>query len=107
MTAHDFHQFGSVRRSAGCSIDDRNGFTEEPRTDRDWRDGAQDLRILGAMVVESVNRAAWNAEGLPWPDVDPGAVDGPGQYPLDAVDRFLVVIMAVGRCCESLRDVEP
>src|SRR4029453_17775690 len=34
-------------------------------------------------------------EGLPRPDVDRLAVDGPRQYALDTADRFLVMIMTV------------
>ncbi len=103
MPAHDVGHLDSVGRSEGGGVDHRGGLTKELGTDRGRRDGTQDPRVLAAMVVESVNRAARNAEGLPWPDVDPGAVDGPRQYALDAVDRFLVVIVAVRRCRESLR----
>ena len=103
MPAHDVGHLDSVGRSEGGGVDHRGGLTKELGTDRGRRDGTQDPRVLAAMVVESVNRAARTAEGLPWPDVDPGAVDGPRQYALDAVDRFLVVIVAVRRCRESLR----
>jgi len=76
---------------------------EIPWTDRGWRDRAERLDVLAAVVVEPVNGAARNAEGLPRPDVDPFAVDRPGQDALKAVDRLFVVIMAVGRRRETLR----
>ena len=34
---------------------------------RGWRDGAEGLHVLAAVVVEPMNGAARNAEGLPGP----------------------------------------
>ncbi len=73
------------------------------RTDGGRRDGAERLHVLAAVVVEPVNGAARNAEGLSRPDVDPLPVDGPGQHPVDAVDRLLVVIVTVRRSRQPLR----
>ncbi len=56
-----------------------------------------------AVVVEPVNSAARNAERLPRPDVDLLAVHGPGQHAVDAVDRLLVVVVAVRRRHQALR----
>ena len=81
MTTHDAGHFDPVRRAAGRRVDHGGGLTKKRRTDRGGRNGAEDLHVLVAVVVESVNRAVWNAERLSRPDVDPGAVDGPGQYP--------------------------
>src|SRR5690242_4193546 len=102
MTTHDVGHFGPVRRAARRRVDDRGGLTKKRRTDRGGRDGAEDLHVLAAVVVESMNRASGNAERLSRPDVDPAAVDSPGQYALDAVNRFFVVIVAVRRRREPL-----
>ena len=59
--------------------------------------------VLAAGVVEPVNGAPRNAQGLPWPDVNRFAVHGPGQHPLDAVDCLFVVIVTVRRRRQPLR----
>ena len=71
-------------------------------TDRRRRDGAERPGVLSAMVVEAVNGAARNAEGLPRPDIDPCAVNRPRQHALEAVDRLFVVIVAVRGRRETL-----
>src|SRR5262245_46488552 len=74
MAAHDLGQLDPVRRSAGSRLNHRSGLAEILRTDRRGRDGTEGFHVLASMVVESVNRAARNAESLPWPDVDPGTI---------------------------------
>src|SRR5919108_339260 len=78
------------RRPAGGRVDHRGRLAEILRTDRGGRDGTEGLHVLTAVVVEPVNGAARNAEGLPWPDVNSFAVHHPGQQALDPVDRLLV-----------------
>jgi hypothetical protein len=46
--------------------------------------------------------AARNAQRLSWADVEALSVDGPGQDAFDAVDRLLVVIVAVCRRRQAL-----
>src|SRR5579859_322629 len=103
MAPHDLGHLGSVRRATSGRVDHRGGLAEILWADRRGRDGTQGLHVLPAVVVESVNGAAWNAEGLPGPDVDPFAIDGPRQHPLDAVDGFFVVIVTVRRRRQPLR----
>src|SRR6516164_3005747 len=99
MAAHNFSHLDAVRRSAGGSVDHRGGLTEILWTDCGGRNDTEGRYVLAPVIVESVNRAARNAEGLPWPDVDAVAVDGPRQHSRDAVDGLFVVIVAVrGRC---------
>jgi hypothetical protein len=50
-----------------------------------------------------MNGAARNAERLTRPHVEGHAIHGPRQHAVDAVDRLLVVIVAVGRSLEALR----
>src|SRR5207249_4092229 len=101
--AHDVGHLDPVRWPTGCRPHQPGNLAEILRTDRGWCDGAERLDVLAAVVVEPVNGAARNAEGLPRPDLDPFAVDGPGQHTLDAIDRFFVVIVAVRRSRQTLR----
>src|SRR4030095_14817860 len=56
---------------------------------------AERLHVLAAVVVESVNGAARNAERLSRPDVDGCPVNSPRQHTGDPVDRLLVMVVAV------------
>ena len=73
------------------------------RPDRRRGDDAEDLRLLGPEIVEPVHRAARNAQRLSGPDLDRVAVHRPRQHAGDAVDRLLVVVVAVGRRHQALR----
>ena len=73
MAAHDLGHLEVVRRPAGGRIEHRGRLVKILRTDGGGRDGAEGLHVLAAGVVEPVNGAARNAEGVPRPDVDPFA----------------------------------
>ena len=53
------------------------------------------FRIDGIIVVEAVDRAARNTEHLVQTNIACSSLDRPSEYALDAVDRFLVAVMAV------------
>src|SRR5258708_8387358 len=103
MAAHDFGHLDSVRWPTGRRLHHLGCLAEILRTDRGWCDHAESLHVLAAVVVEAVNGAARNAEGLSRPDVDRFAVDGPGRHALEAVDRLFVMIVAVRRSRQTLR----
>src|SRR5262245_15310276 len=63
------------QRRSGGGVDRFSRLAEELRTDRGGRDGAQSLHVLTALVVEAMNGAARDAEGLPGSDINPFAVD--------------------------------
>ena len=73
VAAHDLGHLEVVRRPAGGRIEHRGRLVKILRTDGGGRDGAEGLHVLAAGVVEPVNGAARNAEGVPRPDVDPFA----------------------------------
>ena len=50
-----------------------------------------------------MNRAARNAECLPRPDVDLFSVNSPSQHSGDAVDRLLVMVVAMRWSRQALR----
>src|SRR5713101_1477775 len=103
MAAHDLRHLRSVRRSTACRVDHVSALAEILRTDRSWRDHAQRLHVLYSMVIEPVNGAARNAECLSRPDVDLFSVDCPDQDSVDAIDRLLVMVVAMRRCRQALR----
>jgi hypothetical protein len=72
----------SLTRSggAGSDLDHRGRLAKILRPDRGGRDGTEGLHVLAADVVEPVNGAPRNAQGLPWPDVHPLAIHGPSQH---------------------------
>ena len=53
-------------------------------------------RVDVSVVVEAVNSAAADADGLAGPDIGGCAVDRPGEDAVQAVDRLLVAVVAVG-----------
>src|SRR5205085_4888540 len=92
-----------VRRPASCCGDQLGSLAEILGTDRGWSDGTERLRVVAAVVVEPMNGAARNAEGLARTNVHAVSVDGPGQHALDPVNGLFVVIVAVRRSRQTLR----
>jgi integrase len=74
VAPHDFKHLDAVRRTTGGPVGDVGRLAEESRTDRGGRDRAEGLHALGAVIVEAMNGAAWNAQRLPWPNLDPFAL---------------------------------
>src|SRR5829696_3630127 len=103
VAAHDLRHLRSVWRTTARRVDHLGRLPEILRTDRSWRDHANRLYVLHSMVIEPVNRAARNAECLSLCDVDLFSVDSPGQDSVEAIDRLLVMVVAMRRCRQALR----
>ena len=103
MAAHDLRQFRPVRRPADRRVDHVGRLAEILRTDRGRRDHAERLRVPRAVVVEAVNGAARNAERLTRPDVNLFSVHSPGEHAVEAVDRLLVMVVAMRWSRQALR----
>src|SRR5215475_7016682 len=99
IAAHDLRQLGSVRWAATRRVDYLSRLTEILWTDRSWRDHAEHFHVMDSVVIEAVDGATRNAECLSRPDVDWPSVNSPGQRSVYAVDRLLVMVMAVGGSC--------
>src|SRR3954470_18001018 len=95
VAAHDLRHPRPVRRTPWRGIEDLCRLAKELRADRGRRDEAEGSSVLAAVVVEPMDGAARNAQCLPDADLDRLSVDGPGQHPLDAIDRLVVVVVAV------------
>src|SRR5262249_44666301 len=108
MPAHDLRNVYSVRRTNSRCVDRFGSLAEILRANCRRCDYAKRLHVPASMVVEPVNGAARNAERLAGPDVDLLSVDRPGQHSVDAVDRLLVMVVAVcwGRKALRGRDRE-
>src|SRR5262245_38533975 len=102
VPAHDFGHLGPVRRPACRRPEYLKRFAEILRTDRGGRNDAQRFRVLASQIIESMNRTSRDAERLSGTNVDRSSVDGPGQDAVQTVDRFLVVVMAVGGSRQAL-----
>ncbi len=100
---HGLGQLRPVRRPAGRRVDHLGRLAEILRTDRGGCDDTQRLCVFAAVVVEPVNGAPWNAECLLRPDVDWFPIDSPGQHSGDAVNRLLVVVVAMRWSRQALR----
>ena len=103
VAEHDLCHFCAVGRAAGGCVDDLGGFAEVLRADGSGRDDAEDFDVLAGVVVKAMDGSARNAEGLAGAYVNLPAVYGPGQDAFEAVDGFLVVVVAMRRGREPLR----
>src|SRR4051812_43761652 len=102
MAAHDLAHLDPVRRPACGRLEQREGLAKILRTDRRRRNHAERLRVVTPEIVEPMDRTAGDAERLSRSDGDGPPVDGPGQDSREAVDRLLVMIVAVGRSRQAL-----
>ena len=98
-----------VRRPAGRSrrVQDHGHLAEVRRAEDAGRDDRQRSRVGVERVRELVHGAARDHEHVAGPDLDLPAVDRPGEDALQAVDRLLVAVVAVGgREIRGGRDIE-
>jgi hypothetical protein len=76
-------------------VDDRGDFTKVVRAEDTGSHDREYFRVDGIIVVEAVDRAARNTEHLVQTNIACSSLDRPSEYALDAVNRFLVAVMAV------------
>src|SRR6185437_16951741 len=95
MAAHDLHHSGAVRRAARGGFHRFGNFSKKLWADGRRRHHAEHLRILSRVVIETVNRATRDAQRLSRTYVDLLAAHGPGQYAADAIDCFLIMVVAM------------
>ena len=103
VAAHDLRHFRAVRGPTRRRVHHLGRLAKILRTQRGRRDDAERLHVLAAVVVESVNSTARNTERLSRPDVDRCPVNSPGQHTGDAVNRLLVMVVAVRGSRQVLR----
>src|SRR5438445_6053328 len=96
MSPEDLDHLGRVRWPSRGGIHDLAGFPKVGWTHDRRSDYRQLLRILRTKVVEAMDGAARDADGLAGPDLDGLAIDGPGHHTLDPVQRLLVSVVFVG-----------
>ena len=88
---------GQIRRAAGRSGKHLADFAEVGGSEDAWGRDREELRIHAAAVVKPVDLAARHADRLTWTDLDRLSVDRPRRDTLEAVDRLLKAVVAVGR----------
>ena len=98
MAAHHGCDSCEVRRASGRGVEDGRNLTEVGGAEDAGGHDRQRPGIDVARVVEPVNHAAGDTQHLAGPDVDRGALERPGKYALESVDRLLVAVVAMGRC---------
>ena len=96
VPAHDRAEGGEIGRAAGCGVEDGRDLAEVVGTEDAGSDDRERFGVDVAGVVEPVDRATGDAEHLARADLDRRALDRPGQHSLEAVDRLLVAVVAVG-----------
>src|SRR5580692_2796270 len=95
MAAHDFSHLCPVRRTIARCLEHLRNLPEIEWTNGCRRDHAKCLRIGFSVVIEPVDCAARDAQRLAWPHLDLFSINRPGHQSLDAVDRLLVMVMAM------------
>src|SRR5271157_3357405 len=95
VATHDLHHLCAVRWTTCRRVDHLGRLAEILRTYRSWRNYTERLHVLACLVIEPMNGAARNAERLSRPDIDLFSIDSPSQHSVDAVDRLLVMVVAV------------
>src|SRR5579859_1114494 len=103
VATHDFRQLCSVGWATGRRVDYLCRLPEILRSYRCRGNQAERFYLMDPMVIEPVNGAAGNAQCLSRADLNLFSIDGPGRHSLDAVDRFFVMLVAMGRSCQALR----
>src|SRR5215467_5249109 len=103
---HDLRQLRPVGWRSRGSVDHRSHLAEELWPDLCWADDGQRPGLYRAMVGKPVDCTSWNAQHLPWSQLDRHAIDSPGRDPFQTVKRLLVsfVTMWEGRESGSGRD---
>jgi transposase len=91
------------RPCAWGRVDHLGSLTEILRTYHGWRDHPERLHVLNSVAIESVNGASRNAQCLPQPDMNLFFVHSPSQHSVDAVDRLLVMVVAMRWSRQALR----
>ena len=103
VSSHYFGHLYAVRRPASRRLDDLCSLAEILRTDRRWSNHAECPCIVDSIVIEPMNGATRNAYCLSRSDFELFSVDRPGQHPVDAVNGFFVMVVAMGRSRQALR----
>jgi hypothetical protein len=76
-------------------VDHLGSLAEILRTYHGWRDRAERLHLPNSVVIKSVNGASPDAQCLPRPDIKLFFIHSPGQHSVAAVDRLLVMVVAM------------
>ena len=103
VAAHDLRHPCSIRRTTRRRVDHLGSLAEILRTYHGWRDHAERLRFPNSVVIEPVNGASWNARCLPRSNIKLFSVHSPGQHSVDAIDRLLVMVVAMRWSRQTLR----
>ena len=93
----DLRDLRHVRRSAGSRRQHLVDLTEVIRRHDAGARYRKELRILGPVVVEPVDRAARHAQGFTGANVERPTVHRPGRDAVEPVDRLLEGVVAVRR----------
>ena len=107
VAAHHCSDGFEVGRPSGGGIEHCTDLTEVIGAEHARRDDRERDGVDVAGVVEAVDGAARDADGLAGADVDRSTFDRPGQDALEPVDRLLVAVVTVwSRNLAAGRDVE-
>src|SRR5436305_4031978 len=96
VPAHDLAELRWIGRTAATRRQHLMDLGEVVGTHDPGGRDRQELRVLSASVLESVDGAPGDAEGIADTDLDGAAVNGPRGDTLEPVDRLLKRIVAVG-----------
>src|SRR5438876_707047 len=96
MAAHDLRDRRLVWRTACASGQHVADLLEVGRAEDARRRDREELRVDAATILEPVDLTATNAHRLAGRDLTGLAVDRPRADPLEAVDRLLEAVVAMG-----------
>src|SRR5215208_5102513 len=96
VAAHRFAERGQIGRAAGRGGEDLGDVAEVGGSEYAGGRDREELRVDAAAILEPVDLAAPDADRLARAELTGPTVDRPGADSLQAVDRLLEPVVAVG-----------
>jgi hypothetical protein len=95
VASHDGPDCRGVWWRSGRGVEDLRDFTEKIRSEKTRRDDGKRPCFIWVEIVKPVNRSAWDAKRIAWPNFCLLSLHNQRQNTSQSVDRLFVTIVTV------------